>query len=143
MKKFLISVVLFAVAATVFGNSVLVVKEDTSYKRRLVRTLVEKLEDQGAEVTVIDHRRGQLSGVDPSDYGAVFITNSGAQAQVRPAVLSWLGDVNDRDDNVILHTTQINDWTPPVEVDSITSASENSNISRLTDDIVDRIMALL
>jgi hypothetical protein len=135
--------VLLVISTAVFADAVLVVKEDTPYKKRLVSTLVDKLEDQNIEVTVIDHKRGQLNGVDPTEYGAVFITNSGAQAKVRPAVMSWLRAVEANDDNVILHTTQINDWTPPVEVDSVTSASQNSNIDALTDEFVDKIMALL
>lgn len=141
MRRIILSLFVFTSAAALWAaeNRVLIVKEDTNYKKALVREVVEKLDDGNTEVEVIDHRRGQLDNVDPGDYDAIFITNSGVQAKVRPAVLAWLREVRDRDDNVIIHTTQINDWTPPVEVDSITSASQRSNIDSLSDDIVRRI----
>jgi hypothetical protein len=136
-------------AAEMYGNSnsankVLIAKEDTGYKKRLVRELVSRLENEGdISITVVDHRKGGLSDVNPSDYNAVFITNSGAQAKVRPDVMVWLEIHSNNDDNVILHTTQITDWDPPVEVDSITSASQNSNIDQMSDDIMQRIRVFL
>ncbi len=136
-------------ASETFGNSnssrrVLIVKEDTGYKKRLIRELVSRLENEGdISITVVDHRKGQLSGVNPSDYNAVFITNSGAQAKVRPEVMDWLESVSGNDENVILHTTQITTWDPPVDVDSITSASKNSNIDEMSDDIIRRIRVFL
>lgn len=134
-----------SVAAESYGNSnatrrVLIAKEDTGYKKRLIKELVSQLEDEGdIYITVVDHRKGELDDQNPSDYNAVFITNSGAQAKVRPAVMSWLNNISDNDENVILHTTQITDWDPPVEVDSITSASKNSNINQMSDEIIQRI----
>lgn len=155
MKKgllvmFIVTIVIAAAgAAEEFGNKdsakrVLIAKEDTGYKKRLVRELVSRLENEGdISITVIDHRKGELSGVNPSDYNAVIITNSGAQAKVRPEVTVWLESNSNNDENIILHTTQITEWDPPVEVDSITSASKNSNISQISDDIVRRIRVFL
>jgi hypothetical protein len=120
-------------------NRVLIATENTRYKRRLIDTLVEKLNDGSVYITVVDHKQKELQGKDPRDYSAVFITNSGAQAKVRPWVMEWLDAVSNYDENVIIHTTQITDWDPPVQVDSITSASDNSNIDRLTDDIIRRL----
>jgi len=122
-------------------NKVLIATENTRYKRRLIDTVVEKLNDGSVYITLVDHKRNQLEGEDPRDYEAVFISNSGAQAKVRPWVMEWLDSVSSYDDNVIIHTTQITDWDPPVQVDSITSASDNSNIDPLSDDIVRRIRA--
>lgn len=120
-------------------NKVLIATENTRYKRRMIDTLVEKLDDGSVYITVVDHKRKELEGVDPRNYSAVFITNSGAQAKVRPWVMEWLDKVSGYDENVIVHTTQITDWDPPVQVDSITSASDNSNIDSLTDDILRRL----
>ncbi len=120
-------------------NKVLIATENTRYKRRLIDALVEKLNDGSVFITVVDHKRKELEGQDPRDYSAVFITNSGAQAQVRPWVMEWLDSVSNYDENVIIHTTQITDWDPPVAVDSITSASDNSNIDSLADDIARRL----
>ena len=120
-------------------NKVLIIKEDTPYKKALVAELIDAIEGGDTAVTVVDHRKESIDDIDPADYDAVFITNSGAQAQVRPKVLAWLRSVSDRDENIIIHTTQINEWTPPVEVDSITSASKRRNIDSLVEDIVQRI----
>jgi hypothetical protein len=120
-------------------NRVLIAKENTRYKSRLIDTLIEKLDDGTVSITVADHQRGELDGLDPRDFDAVFITNSGAQAKVRPDVMRWLDANSANDDNVVLHTTQITDWDPPVQVDSITSASKNSNIDDISDDIIRRI----
>jgi hypothetical protein len=103
---------------------------------------VKKLDDGSVYLTVVDHKRKELDGLDPRDFTAVFITNSGVQAKVRPWVLDWLDSVAEYDDNVLIHTTQITEWDPPVKVDSITSASKNSNIDGITDDIVRRLRAL-
>ena len=134
-------------AAETFGNpqaprTVLIALENTRYKDRLVDTLVKKLDDGSVYLTVVDHKRKELDGLDPRDFTAVFITNSGVQAKVRPWVLDWLDSVAEYDDNVLIHTTQITEWDPPVKVDSITSASKNSNIDGITDDIVRRLRAL-
>ena len=132
------------IASETFGNPsapnrILIATENTGYKRRLIDTLIEKLDDGSAHITLVDHKRKGLEGMDPRDFSAVFITNSGAQAKVRPWVVEWLNEVSRFDDNVLIHTTQITDWDPPVAVDSITSASNNSNIDNLTDDIVRRL----
>lgn len=118
---------------------VLIATESTPYKNQLINTLIERLNDGNVRIQVVDHQRGGLNGMDPRDFNAVFISNSGVQAMVRPAVMSWLNSVRAHDSNVILHTTQINDWTPPVQVDSVTSASARGNINRLSDDLVQRI----
>jgi hypothetical protein len=118
---------------------VLIATESTSYKNQLVEVLIKNLNDGNVSITVVDHMNGGLKGVDPSLFNAVFITNSGAQAKVRPEVMNWLRSVKAKDDNVILHTTQTTNWNPPVEVDSITSASQRSNIEKLSDDITRRI----
>lgn len=120
-------------------HRVLLVKEDTGYKKALIRALIEELEDGNTEVVVIDHKKGELEGVNPGDYDVVFITNSGVQGRVRPDIVEWLDSVAGRDGNVILHTTQRNDWEPDVSVDSITSASRKSNIDELVADIAERI----
>ena len=121
-------IILIAVVAAASAETVLIATENTSYKRALVKNLVEKLEAENFETEVIDHQKGELRGVDPTEYKAVYVLNSGAQAKVRPDVLSWLTAVSAKDSNVIVHTTQTTDWDPPVKVDSITSASRKSNI---------------
>jgi hypothetical protein len=115
--------------------------ESTSFKDALVEEIIEGLNDGATYIKVIDHK-SSLGGVDPRDFTVVFITNSGAKAEVRPWVLEWLESVKNYDDNIILHTTQINDWNPPVEVDSITSASDKDNVGAIAQDIILRIKNL-
>ena len=127
-----------------YGNEsavrkVLIATENTRYKNRLINELIEKIDDGATYIVEVDHQRDGLDDMDPREFTAVFISNSGAQAMVRPNVMSWLESYRDYDDNVILHTTQITEWDPPVKVDSITSASKMSNIDDLTNDIVNRI----
>ena len=142
MKRALVITVLaIAVAGSLSARTVLVAKEETSYKRALLEVLVEKLETEGVTVVVIDHQKDRLDAVNPEEYDAVYLLNSGAQARVRPVVIEWLDKVAGRDANVVLHTTQRTVWTPPVTVDSVTSASRKSNIDQVTDDIVSRIKA--
>lgn len=118
---------------------VLIAAENTRFKISLVERMVSLLDDGNTHVVVVDHSRNGLHGVDPRDYSAVFITNSGARAQVRPAVMQWLEQVAANDRNVVLHTTQINNWDPPVKVDSVTSASSMGDLNTIADTLVRRI----
>lgn len=140
MKKvmLILLIVMFSTAA-LSAQSVLIAKEDTGYKRALLDVLIQKLESEGFEVEVIDHKEGELEGVNPADYDVVYILNSGAQAQVRPEVLDWLASVAGNDDNVIVHTTKRTEWDEDLEVDSLSSASKKSNIDEVTDDILSRV----
>ena len=144
MKKAALVVAgLILVTSTLSARTVLIAKEDTGYKKALVNTLIDKLEAEGLEVEVIDHKRGELDNVDPGDYAVVYVTNSGAQARVRPQVLEWLASIRGNDSNVIVHTTKINEWDENLNVDSLSSASQRSNIDDVTDDIMRRIRAKL
>ena len=118
---------------------VLIAAENTRFKIALVERMVTLLDDGNTHVMVVDHSRNGLRGVDPREYSAVFITNSGARAQVRPAVLQWLNQIAAHDQNVVLHTTQITTWDPPVQVDSITSASSMGDLNAIADNLVTRI----
>lgn len=148
MKQLLFLILVIFVFSPVFAaedtekNTVLIMQEKTSYKKALVKALMTELDDETTIITVVDHSRDDISDIDPSDYDAVFITNSGAQAHVRPKVMEWLKANAAQDDNVILHTTQTTNWQPKVEVDSITSASSRKNIDELVTDIAERIWKL-
>lgn len=143
MKRVVVLLFIFISAFSVLSaQTVLIAKEDTSYKKNLVKLLVEKLNTENIQTEIIDHKKGELSEINPGDYDAVYVLNSGAQAKVRPAVQSWLNSIKGRDSNVILHTTQRTVWTPAVDVDSITSASKKSNIDDITDGIILKIKAL-
>lgn len=125
------------------ARRVLIAAEYTQFKEALVARIVEILDDGDTYVEVVDHSRNGLDGVDPRQWSAVLITNSGARAQVRPHVVRWLDSVAAYDGNVVLHTTQINDWTPQVKVDSVTSASSMPNLERIASTLVDRVRRFL
>ncbi len=121
------------------SRQVVIAAESTPFKEALVEEIVSLLDDGDTYVRVVDHKAGDLEGLDPREYDAVLITNSGARAQVRPWVIDWLESVSAYDDNVIVHTTQINEWTPKVEVDSVTSASAMGRVSMIAEDLVGRV----
>lgn len=142
MKQiFFIFMVTFVASFVLSAQTVVIAKESTRYKNALVEVLVEKLEVESFTTVVIDHK--ELSSIDPADYTAVYVVNSGVMSRVRPAVMEWLDSISGNDGNVIVHTTQKSTWTPEISVDSITSASETSNIEYMTDSIVTKITALL
>jgi len=126
-----------------FSRKVLIATEATQFKDALVKKLVELLTDGKTYIQVIDHSGDGLIGVDPRQYGAVLVINSGAQAQVRPWVLSWLKSIAAYDANVILLTTQITVWNPPVKVDSVTSASSMPDLDKIAGGLVARVNKLL
>ncbi|MDC7231958.1 MAG: hypothetical protein PQJ58_01905 [Spirochaetales bacterium] len=104
---------------------ILIAYESTRFKKALIENLLPLLEEKNYSILVVDHQKGGLKGLSASDFDAVFITNSGATAKVRPQVLDWLDANGTNPSNVLVHTTQRTVWTPPVEVDSVTSASLN------------------
>lgn len=118
---------------------VLIAAEYTRFKEALVQELVSQLDDGNTYIRVIDHSRNELNGVDPREWSSVLITNSGAQARVRPNVVSWLESVAAYDENIVLHTTQINNWTPQVQVDSVTSASSMGDLKQIADSLLERV----
>lgn len=142
MKRLFFFTMIF-IAATLSAQTVLIAKEDTSYKKALVVMLVEKLNAENITTEILDHRKEDLSAVNPADYDVVYVLNSGVMAKVRPDVQEWLNLIAGRDYNVILHTTQRTNWLPQVNVDSITSASRKADLDEITDDIILRIKAKL
>lgn len=125
------------------SRRVVLATEPTRFKDALIQEMTRLLDDGSTYVLVVNHARGALRELDPRQYSAVFISNSGATAQVRPWVLEFLDRVAEFDRNVILHTTQTTVWTPPVKVDSITSASDMGAVRRLAQDYVNRIRRML
>ena len=125
------------------ARRVLIATENTQFKNSLVKKIVELLDDGKTYIKIVDHSKKGLEGEDPAAYSAVFITNSGASARVRPAVMNWLDSIGGKDKNVILHTTQITVWDPPVKVDSITSASSMTDLEPIAKKLTEKIRRLL
>lgn len=120
---------------------ILISFEPTRFKNRLLDQLLERINTGDIYIQVTDHSSRGLEGLRADDFDAVFITNSGATAKVRPWVIEWLNANGGNPENVILHTTQITDWEPKVEVDSVTSASytNRGEIESLAEDFVKQI----
>ncbi len=124
-------------------RKVLLATEPTRFKDALIQEMIRLLNDGQTYILIVNHSRNGLNDIDPRQFKAVFISNSGATAQVRPWVLQFLNRVKDFDQNIILHTTQTTVWTPPVKVDSVTSASDMGAVRRLAQEYVERIKKLL
>ncbi|AHC13933.1 hypothetical protein [Salinispira pacifica] len=124
---------------------ILISYEPTRFKNRLLDQLLERINTGDMYIQVTDHSSRGLEGLRAQDFDAVFITNSGATAKVRPWVIEWLNDNGGNPENVILHTTQITDWEPKVEVDSVTSASytNRGEIESLAEEFVREIRSKL
>ncbi len=120
---------------------ILLAYEPTRFKNNLVSEMLTLLEERGFFISVVDHQDEGLSGLAASDFDAVFITNSGATAQVRVEVVDWLNLNGTTPENVYVHTTQITEWEPQVEVDGVTSASYNNR--RRTNDLAAEFVEVL
>jgi hypothetical protein len=117
------------------SGRILIAYEPTRFKNNLVSDMISILEERGFFITVVDHQAGGLGNLSAADFDAVFITNSGATAMVRVEVVDWLVENGTTPDNVYVHTTQITEWEPQIEVDGVTSASYNNR--RRTGDLAE------
>ncbi len=146
MRKLL--AVAFAVAAfsaaaeEAPARRVLLAWERTAFKRELMDAMERQLVEKGYAVTRVEHSRRGLDA-NAADFDAVFITNSGVQSEVRPWIVQWLAANRAQADRILLHTTQIRDWTVRAEVDAVTSASERRDVDRLAADYVARLERLI
>ena len=124
-------------------NRILLAYEKTTFKERLIGALVKSLNDEKTYIKIVEHTKNQknneLNNEDPTQYTAVFITNSGVGSRIRPWLLAWLKKYEKNNKNIILHTTIEKDWQPKIDVDSITSASFVTKIKELVKEITDKI----
>lgn len=121
---------------------ILIALEPTNFKKQLVKKMVASLNDGTRYIKVIDHQKGQLSTEAAGDYSAVFITGSGVKSMVRPWIVEWISNQT-RTNNIILHTTQKFDWTVPIRVDSVTSASDQKALQDLSQQYAEKVKNLL
>jgi hypothetical protein len=154
MKKISILLILLIVLAAAAGaqegrygsgeREILIAFEPTRFKKELISGLLEELDDGGFSILVVNHQKKGLEGLKAADFDVVFISNSGATAKVRPDVSRWVA-ANGHPDNVIVHTTQRTQWTPKLEVDSVTSASlrKKDEIADLVREFAGRIRSRL
>ena len=112
-------------------SRILIAYESTAFKKELVDEMLALFKKDSADVTVIEHSKGALDSIDPSQFNAVFITNSGVNSKVRPWVLAWLEKHKKLRSRVLLHTTQTRAWEVTAPVDAVTSASEKKRITQL------------
>ena len=122
------------------ADRVLIVSEASRYKERLLEVLVEQLATPSSYVAVRSF--DDFASLNATDYDGVLVINAGVGSEVRSQVVSWL-NAQGSPDNVIVLTTQISDWTPQIDVDSVTTASRNRNIPEVSQDLVARVRALL
>lgn len=119
-------------------NTVVIVSESSRYKERLIEAIVDELDDGRTYIAVRNF--DDFGSINPRDYDSVLVINAGVGAEVRRDVVSWL-DRQSYDDNIVVLTTQLTDWTPQIEVDSVTTASRNRNIPDVSADLVQRVRA--
>lgn len=144
VKRYLsiVGLVILAFAAGVAGaekketkqlqrRTVLLAYEHTPFKKSLMDEMSANLGKQGVEAVVVEHTGGRLDREDASAYGAVFITASGVNSQVRPWIREWLGKQTASSPRILLHVTQTRNWKVEAPVDSVTSASAPKEVGQL------------
>ncbi len=146
MKKQLIVIALVLSVFSVYSNEpqtkpILLCLEETRFKSSLITEMKTNLENQGYAVTVLDHSKKEFQDVDPSDYSAVFITNSGVNSKVRPWVVEWVNKYENN--NILVHTTQAKNWKVELRVDAVTSASKKSLVKTLANDYVSKLLDII
>lgn len=117
-------------------NQVVIVSESSRYKERLIDAIVEQLDDGQTYIAVRSF--DDFGAINPRDYDSVLVINAGVGAEVRRDVISWL-ERQSFDDNIVVLTTQLTNWTPQITVDSVTTASQNRNIPDVSADLVRRV----
>lgn len=113
---------------------VAIVSEWSRYKAALIESLTEELDD--GETSIAVRNFNDFASLDARDFDAVIVINAGVGSEVRRPVVDWLTRQSP-DDNIVVLTTQISDWTPQIEVDSVTAASRNRNISNVSGELVE------
>ena len=140
MKKIFLILLLLSVFASIAASQdapkkVLLAMENTKFKKALIEEMKKGLEKKSIQVTVVENHKKDLKNYRASDFDYVFITNSGVGSKVRPWIVKWLDD-NGSSSNILLHTTKIKEWEEKVEVDAVSSASENDNASMLAEEYI-------
>lgn len=145
IRYLLVFTILFASEFQIFAQDslisnqkkkVLLAYETTEFKTDLIKEMTSILKKDSIEVRVIEHSKGALDKENPEDYGAIFISNSGVNSQVRPWINSWISKNEKYSSQIILHTTQTRDWKVDVPVDAVTSASSKKEAKRLAAEYV-------
>lgn len=117
-------------------HSVLIVSEWSRYKERLISALVDELDDGGTSIAVRSF--DDLGSLSAPSFDAVVVINAGVGSEVRKPVVDWLNRQRS-DENIVVLTTQISDWTPQITVDSVTAASQNRNIPEISRELTNRV----
>ncbi len=126
-------------SVSVQKKKVLLAYEKTEFKTALIKEMAAILKKDSIEYAVIEHSNGALDKEDPLNYGAIFISNSGVNSQLRPWINEWLKKNEKYSSKTILHTTQIRDWKVEAPVDAVTSASNRKEMKKFAAKYVDMV----
>ncbi len=118
------------------ANRVVIVSEWSRYKERLIESIVDELDNGSTYIAVRSFE--DFGSIDSQDFDSVLVINAGVGSEVRSDVVGWLNRQS-VDENIVVLTTQITDWTPQIDVDSVTTASRNRNIPEVSSDLVRRV----
>ncbi|KMQ52564.1 hypothetical protein CHISP_0333 [Chitinispirillum alkaliphilum] len=130
----------FQTNASETPHRVLLVYESSRFKTNLISKMEELFTQKNIEVTVSTHSRRDMGIDNPHNYSAIFISNSGVNSQIRPWISKWLEQTDYQ--NILLHTTQISEWSIDTEFDAVTSASSNSQINEIAAEYTEKITEL-
>jgi hypothetical protein len=124
------------------NQRVLIATQKSEFKETVVSRIAGELEKDLCYVKVIDLKK--LKKTPATDYDAVVVVNTCKAWRLTGGALKFVKTFPDKDKVVLLTTAGAEDWTPrKVEVDAITSASEEGKADPVADDIVARVRNIL
>ncbi len=117
-------------AGSIQKKKVLLAYEQTGFKAALIKEMAAILKKDSIESVVIEHSNGALNKENPANYGAIFISISGVNSQIRPWIGEWLKKNEKYSPFIILHVTQTSNWKVESIVDAVTSASSKKEVKK-------------
>ena len=119
-------------------NSLLIATQGSDFKEVLVSSLIEHFSEESVYISVIDV--SSLSEIDENDWNAIVLINTVEIEKMHPDVIGFLSELKSYDKIILLITSGSGDWdTEDYNIDTITSASETSEIDSLAEVILSRL----
>lgn len=123
-------------------SSVLIATQGSDFKEALVSYLIEHLREKSVYISVIDV--SSLPEIDKNNWNAIVLINTVEIEKMQSDADNFLSELETYDGIILLTTSGSGDWkTEDYNIDSITSASEISEIDSLAEVILSRLESLL
>ncbi len=113
---------------------VLIASQGSPFKNTLVDSLVSMLREKPINIRIIDVT--ELGRINETDWNAFILIHTTEKWQLQPDVKAFLNRAKDLNNIILVATSGDGKWkTKDYDVDVITSASENKELSSITQQI--------